>query len=220
DSRAQRVSPNPPSEAARRVAGWTDGLVVAGAPVTYHRSQGSRNTLAWIDAVELAASGVAFDQILAAAYPDGRLATLHGAGRAGLAGSLARVMAAAAYVFAADTIELQTPRGGWIDSGLADTDEVHAAYPKPPVDRGGQRHRALIQGRIRAAGTARRPPYTFIVNGNPMLLYTDEAGYFSKPWAFGRGSNSVEVRSPDGTERRRLQFYERHAGKTPARIRL
>src|SRR5439155_786431 len=34
DSRAQRVSPNPPSEAARRVAGWTDGLVVAGAPVT------------------------------------------------------------------------------------------------------------------------------------------------------------------------------------------
>ncbi|PYN24997.1 MAG: DUF2300 domain-containing protein [Candidatus Rokuibacteriota bacterium] len=83
DSRAQRVSPNPPSEAARRVAGWTDGLVVAGAPVTYHRSQGSRNTLAWIDAVELAASGVAFDQILAAAYPDGRLATLHGAGRAG-----------------------------------------------------------------------------------------------------------------------------------------
>src|SRR2546426_7206856 len=28
-------------------------------------------------------SGVAFDQILAAAYPDGRLATLHGAGRAG-----------------------------------------------------------------------------------------------------------------------------------------
>jgi len=82
DSRAQRVSPNPPSDAARRVAGWTDGLVVAGAPVTYHRSQGSRNTLAWLDAVELAASGLAFDEILARAYPDGRLATLHGAGRA------------------------------------------------------------------------------------------------------------------------------------------
>jgi uncharacterized protein YfaP (DUF2135 family) len=70
------------------------------------------------------------------------------------------------------------------------------------------------------AGIARRPPYTFIVNGNPMPLYTDDAGYFSKPWAFGRGSNSVEIRSPDGTERRRLQFYESYAGKTPARIRV
>jgi uncharacterized protein YfaP (DUF2135 family) len=137
-----------------------------------------------------------------------------------LTGSLIIVMAAAAFAFAADTIELETPRGGWIDSGLADNDEVHAAYPKPPVDRGGQRHRALIQGHIRAAGTVRRPPYMFIVNGNPMPLYTDEAGYFSKPWAFGRGSNSVEVRSPDGRERRRLQFYESSATKTSARIRI
>jgi len=136
-----------------------------------------------------------------------------------LAGSLAIVMAAAAYVFAADTIELQTPRGGWIDSGLADTDEVHAAYPKPPVDRGGQRHRALIHGRIRAAGTARRPPYTFIVNGNPMPLYTDAAGFFVKPWAFGGGSNSVEIRSPDGGVRKRVQFYETNP-RTPARLRV
>jgi uncharacterized protein YfaQ (DUF2300 family) len=82
DSRAQRVSPNPPSTAARRVAGWTDGLVVRGAPVMYHRSQGAPNTLAWLDAVERAAAGRAFDEILAAAYPDGRLATLHGPGRA------------------------------------------------------------------------------------------------------------------------------------------
>jgi uncharacterized protein YfaP (DUF2135 family) len=138
-----------------------------------------------------------------------------------LAASLAIVLAATAFVFAADPIELDSPRGGWIDSSLTDRDaDVNAAYPKPPVDRGGQRHRALIRGRITAAGSARRPPYTFIVNGNPMPLYTDEAGYFSKPWAFGRGSNSVEVRSPDGTERRRLQFYESHAGKTPARIRV
>lgn len=82
DSRAQRVSPNPPSAAARRVAGWTDDLVVRGAQVTYHRSQGGPNTLAWLDAVALAGAGRAFDEILASAYPDGRLATLHGAGRA------------------------------------------------------------------------------------------------------------------------------------------
>lgn len=121
----------------------------------------------------------------------------------------------------AQTIELDAPRGGWIDSGLDEREAgLSAAYPKPPVDRGEQRHRALIRGRVREAGTARRSPYAFIVNGNPMPLYTDEAGYFSKPWAFGRGSNSVEIRSPDGAERRRLQFYESHAGKTPARIRV
>ncbi|HEV8584832.1 MAG TPA: DUF2300 domain-containing protein [Methylomirabilota bacterium] len=83
DSRAQRVSPNPPSEGARRIAGWTDGLIVAGAPVMYHASQAGPNTLAWTDAVRLAVAGRAFDEILAAAYPDGRLATLHGAGHAG-----------------------------------------------------------------------------------------------------------------------------------------
>jgi uncharacterized protein YfaQ (DUF2300 family) len=82
DSRAQRVSPNPPSEAAWRVAAWTDDLVVRGAQVTYHRSQGGPNTLAWLDAVTRAGAGRAFDEILAAAYSEGRLATLHGAGRA------------------------------------------------------------------------------------------------------------------------------------------
>src|SRR5262249_34737830 len=76
DSRAQRVAPNAPSQAARRIAGWTDGLVVRGAPVTYHRSAGAHNTLAWLDAVERAGAGLTFDEILAAAYPDGRLATL------------------------------------------------------------------------------------------------------------------------------------------------
>jgi uncharacterized protein YfaQ (DUF2300 family) len=82
DSRAQRVSANPPSEGARRVAGWTDDLVVRGAPVTYHRSRGGPNTLAWLEAIDRAAAGLTFDQILVASYPDGRLATLHGAGRA------------------------------------------------------------------------------------------------------------------------------------------
>jgi uncharacterized protein YfaQ (DUF2300 family) len=82
DSRAQRVSPNPPSEAARHVVGWTDGLVVASASVMYHRSQAGPNTLAWLEAVRLAGRGSAFDEILAAAYPDGRLATLSGVGRA------------------------------------------------------------------------------------------------------------------------------------------
>ena len=132
---------------------------------------------------------------------------------------LAARLATAALVFAAEPIELDNPRGGWRDGSREAQDaEVEAAYPRPPVDRGGQRHRTLIKGRLAAAGVNRRPPGLFIVNGNPMPLYTDEAGFFVKPWAFGRGSNSVEVRSPDGRHRKRVQLYETNA-RTPARLR-
>src|SRR6266508_2589139 len=137
-------------------------------------------------------------------------------------GISAAVLLAGAVLGAAEpTIHLEAPLGGWRHGGQDDREaEVTAAYPKPPVDRGGQRHRALIKGRIAAAGADRRPPYLFVVNGNPMPLYTDETGRFLKPWAFGRGSNSVEIRSPDGKERKRMQFYEAYANKTAARIRI
>jgi uncharacterized protein YfaP (DUF2135 family) len=127
---------------------------------------------------------------------------------------------AATAALAAEPIELDGPRGGW-RVGSEDTSqaEVEAAYPKPPVDRGGQRHRALIKGRLAEAGVNRRPPYLFVVNGNPMPLYTDEQGFFVKPWAFGGGSNSLEVRSPEGRQRKRVQFYETSA-RTPARLRV
>jgi uncharacterized protein YfaP (DUF2135 family) len=94
-----------------------------------------------------------------------------------------------------------------------------AAYPKPPVDRGGQRQRALIKGRIESAGKDHRP-HQFIVNGNPMPLYTDEQGLFVKPWAFGTGSNSVEIRNPEGKSEKRVQFYEAHMNQTQAKIRI
>jgi uncharacterized protein YfaP (DUF2135 family) len=133
----------------------------------------------------------------------------------------ALLLALTAGEAAEPTIHLEAPIGGWRHGGQDERDAaVTAAYPTPPVDRGGQRHRALIQGRIAATSAARRPPYLFVVNGNPMPLYTDADGRFLKPWAFGGGSNSVEVRSPDGGERRRVQFYEAHAGKTPARLRV
>jgi uncharacterized protein YfaP (DUF2135 family) len=116
--------------------------------------------------------------------------------------------------------DLDSPTGGWRASNQDDSlSDVTAAYPKPPVDRGGQRNRALIQGRIEQTGKD-RAPHKFIVNGNPMPLYTDEQGRFIKPWAFGPGSNSVEIRSPDGKQQKRVQFYEAHAGKTQAKIRI
>jgi len=124
------------------------------------------------------------------------------------------------FCTATAAIDVETPTGGWRNSGQDDKlSEVTAAYPKPPVDRGGQRHRTLIKGRIEKARKDRRP-YQFIANGNPMPLYTDEQGLFIKPWAFGPGSNSVEIRSPDGQQRKRLQFYEAHTSKAQAKIRI
>jgi len=137
-----------------------------------------------------------------------------------LAAAVVPLALAATAALAAEPIELDGPRGGWRAGGQESSEaEAEAAYPKPPVDRGGQRHRALIKGRLAAAGVNRRPPYLFVVNGNPMPLYTDEQGFFVKPWAFGAGSNSLEVRSPDGRQRKRLQFYETSA-RTPARLRV
>lgn len=117
-------------------------------------------------------------------------------------------------------ISLSTPRNGWRNGALLEEREaqVVAAYPKPPVDRGGQRNRTLIEGEIKRAGNSRKPG-RFIVNGIDMPLYTDEQGRFVKPWSFGPGSNSVEIVAPGGA-RKRLQFYENHAGKTRSKLRI
>lgn len=117
-------------------------------------------------------------------------------------------------------IQLDGPAGGWRSGKLADDEGRYAAlYPKPPVDRGAQRFRTLIEGQIKAAGKVRKP-HTLVVNGVPMPLYTDPDGRFSRAWAFGPGSNSVEIRSPDGKEKRRVQFYETDYSKPHAKLRV
>lgn len=122
-------------------------------------------------------------------------------------------------VFADSGIALDGPRGGWRNSGATDDKDsaIVAAYPKPPVDRGGQKNRTLIEGQLRQLGTSR--PGRLVINGIDMPLYTDEQGRFVKPWAFGPGSNSVEIVGTEGS-RRRLQFYENNAGKTRSKLRV
>ena len=117
-------------------------------------------------------------------------------------------------------ISLNGPRGGWRNADLLEDQEarVTAAYPKPPVDRGGQKYRTLISGELKRAGSSRKPG-RFIVNGIAMPLYTDEQGRFVKPWAFGPGSNRVEIIAPNG-KRKRVQFYESHANKTRSKLRI
>lgn len=109
---------------------------------------------------------------------------------------------------------------GWRHSGLTNENEQYvAAYPRPPVDRGAQRFRTLIEGQLKRVDPhARRPPM-LVVNGNPTPLYTDKEGRFARPWAFGAGSNSIEIISADGRKRQRMQFYEADRTKPQAKLR-
>jgi uncharacterized protein YfaP (DUF2135 family) len=114
---------------------------------------------------------------------------------------------------------LDAPRSGWNLSGLVDEQaETAVAYPPSLIDRGAQKYRTLIRGKLQQLDNER--PHTLVVNGNAMPLYVGEDGRFARPYAFGPGSNSVEVRTPDGQALQRLQFYEANANKTPARIRI
>lgn len=74
-SATQRVSPNPAGSAALAVARWTDQLIIDGVTVRYHRDMAAPNTLSWRDAVAQSKQGRHFDELLAAAYPSGALAT-------------------------------------------------------------------------------------------------------------------------------------------------
>lgn len=114
--------------------------------------------------------------------------------------------------------EIDRPVGGWNYGGLVDrSGEAAYAYPNPPIDRGAQRHRSLIQGHLKAAGP--RKPGTLIVNGSAMTLYAGEDGRYSRPYAFGAGSNSIEVRDNDRSVKR-VQFYEANAGRPQPRLRI
>jgi len=125
-----------------------------------------------------------------------------------------------AYAHADTDVALTRPAGGWTYSGLTDDpDKVSYAYPNNLIDRGGQRQRTLIEGRLKQAGIARRTP-VLVVNGNPMPLYAGADGAFARPYAFGPGSNGIEIRDGEGVVAKRVQFYEANRGKTLAKVRI
>lgn len=104
--------------------------------------------------------------------------------------SLLITLVCAQVAWAEPTAELSEPVGGWRYHGLLDRSEnPRVAYPTPPIDRGVQRNRTMIEGQLKALGTL-RPPHSLAVNGNPLNLYTDDQGRFARPYAFGAGSNS------------------------------
>jgi uncharacterized protein YfaP (DUF2135 family) len=124
----------------------------------------------------------------------------------------------AAAGFAQVTID--TPRNGArFSEGEAPGFRQQVNYPASSVNSAGHAQSALIRGAI--AGLPKgRAPGTLVVNGVAMPLSLDETGAFERPYSFGPGSNSVEVRSPDGKAVRRVQFYDSFAGRPQSRLRV
>ncbi len=131
---------------------------------------------------------------------------------------LSLALAYASTAFAAG-VEIDLPNGGWRyqEKNVAGfSQEVH--YPASNVNTLGHLNTALIKGRI-ANHSKRGKPARLIVNGVAMPLLHDENGEFARPYSFGRGSNSIEVRSSDGS-RKQVQFYEARGDKLQSKMRV
>jgi uncharacterized protein YfaP (DUF2135 family) len=128
---------------------------------------------------------------------------------------------AAIPVVAADGITIDTPLSGWRNAQgeqVLYTQEV--SYPAVSVNTQDQQSElAVIQGRIASTVKHQEQPFKLIVNGIPMPLRV-ENGEFSRPYSFGSGSNNVEIRSPDGENVSRVQFYEAYVEKGQPKLRI
>lgn len=117
-------------------------------------------------------------------------------------------------------VSLDAPHGGWRNSQDAREQFTQAVnYPASSVGmQEDQGETAQIRGRI--AGSAKGKPATLVVNGVAMPIEVDHGGGFARPYSFGSGSNSVEVRAPEGGRRARVQFHDGYRGKTQSRLRV
>lgn len=120
-------------------------------------------------------------------------------------------------------VKLDTPIGGWrtgAPEGEGESFRQTVNYPASSVNTPvGQANTARITGQIQSTPKSTEPG-KLIVNGVSMPLKIDPAGRFDRPFSFPKGSNSVEVRSPDGQQRHRTQFLNANGGATPAKLRV
>jgi uncharacterized protein YfaP (DUF2135 family) len=133
---------------------------------------------------------------------------------------ISAVCAASQILAQSQTPTLQAPAGGWRATVGENNFVQEVNYPASKVSlRGDASVSSQIRGQIRKTSKDKRPP-TLVVNGVAMPLETDETGQFARPYAFAAGSNSVEVRNSDGTNAKRVQFYDAATGGARSRLRV
>ena len=117
--------------------------------------------------------------------------------------------------------ENSRPMGGWRygDSESANFSQT-VNYPATHTNIGGHALSSLIMGDIKSNPKDSKTPHQLVVNGANMPLAVDEGGHYARPYAFGAGSNSLEIFSPTGESLVKKQFYEANAGKAPAKLRI
>ena len=113
-------------------------------------------------------------------------------------------------------IEFNAPTGGWRnDKNNGSTYTQSVNYPASSVNTAnGTQTGFLIKGKIKDHQKNSKP-HTLIVNGTAMPQHIENDGSFSRPYAFAQGSNSVEMRSPDGKTSKQVQFYDTSSGTRP-----
>ena len=140
------------------------------------------------------------------------------------------------FSFAANAEEaVSRPMGGWRHSPSDQANFSQTVnYPATRTNSGGHALSALIMGDIKgfpkkvakksededAPKRSSAAPHQMVVNGANMPLAVDEAGHYERAYAFGSGSNSLEIKNNKGESVMQRQFYEANAGKVPAKLRI
>jgi uncharacterized protein YfaP (DUF2135 family) len=135
-------------------------------------------------------------------------------------------VAASVAAAVAVPVVLEEPRAGWRSAPEQQQDFLQPVnYPAASVNVNGLSAAAVVRGHIAKKENAEsgergaRKPARLVVDGIAMPLLMNEDGSFARPWSFGGGSHSVEVRSLSGEVKRR-QFYEAQTRRVPTRLRV
>ena len=121
-------------------------------------------------------------------------------------------------------VEIDAPLSGWHPAEGEDASFSQSInYPASSVNMADDQNiSAQIRGKIKnyaAAGKVQQG--RLVVNGASMPQRIESDGSFARPYIFTEGSNSVQVISPDGQSRQKMQFYSTPgAGAIRARLRL
>lgn len=123
----------------------------------------------------------------------------------------------------APDVQIDAPLSGWQENrgGNAHySQEIN--YPASSVNiAADQNASAQIRGKINGLKKPSSEPGRLVVNGIDMPLRVEQDGSFARPFIFPEGSNSVEVKSPDGKSSRKMQFYAtKGQGAIPAKLRV